>query len=392
MSNGPVCLFNNKVRKPFRDYFISGKRKINGSQVRKNFALREDAIAEKNRLEIRRLNAADEVKIVTTRLTLDQTREAETAFRLLEHGGGGLTVAVQYYLDNFRAPMTEMLLAEALEAYFVAKESEVQTKQLSNVQAKSIRKHLSVFSKEHPKFKIGQITTVVVKDFLSRHDWAAKTWNNQRSYISAFFTFCQDQNWVAENPASKVKFFTVKGAKGTAATISADEAADLMKFVADFSGGPRTQKPGIMVNHVALCLFAGIRPDTSDGEISKLPAEHIRKDLGRIVVEPWVSKTDELRHVDIQPNLHSWLDRYPLVEFPIMPKNAAKLMRTIREEMKLSQDVLRHTYISMHVAKFRSIGDAALQAGNSEAVIRKSYLNVKTREEAERFWNIFPPT
>lgn len=44
----------------------------------------------------------------------------------------------------------------------------------------------------------------------------------------------------------------------------------------------------------------------------------------------------------------------------------------------------------MFVAKFRSIGEAAIQAGNSESVIRKYYLDLKSREEAEAFFSILP--
>lgn len=44
----------------------------------------------------------------------------------------------------------------------------------------------------------------------------------------------------------------------------------------------------------------------------------------------------------------------------------------------------------MTVGAFRSVGDAALQAGNSEAVIRKHYLDLKSVEEADRFWRIVP--
>jgi len=50
--------------------------------------------------------------------------------------------------------------------------------------------------------------------------------------------------------------------------------------------------------------------------------------------------------------------------------------------------VLRHTFISMHVAKFRSMGDTALQAGNSEHMIKKHYLNRVTPPEAKQFWNV----
>ncbi len=42
------------------------------------------------------------------------------------------------------------------------------------------------------------------------------------------------------------------------------------------------------------------------------------------------------------------------------------------------------------VAKYRSMGEAALQAGNSESIIRKHYLDLKSKEEAEQFFAIIP--
>jgi len=51
---------------------------------------------------------------------------------------------------------------------------------------------------------------------------------------------------------------------------------------------------------------------------------------------------------------------------------------------------MRHTFISMFVAKFRSMGEAALQAGNSETIIRKHYFDLIDAEEADRFFGIYP--
>jgi hypothetical protein len=51
---------------------------------------------------------------------------------------------------------------------------------------------------------------------------------------------------------------------------------------------------------------------------------------------------------------------------------------------------MRHTFISFFVAKYRSMGEAALQAGNSESIIRKHYLDLKTPSEAENFFGIVP--
>jgi hypothetical protein len=92
----------------------------------------------------------------------------------------------------------------------------------------------------------------------------------------------------------------------------------------------------------------------------------------------------------IQPCLHAWLTRYPVERYPIIPRSASNLLAEVRKKFSLGHDVLRHVFISMHVAKFRSMGDTALQAGNSEAIVKKHYLNLVTPEEADAFWRIVP--
>ena len=146
-----------------------------------------------------------------------------------------------------------------------------------------------------------------------------------------------------------------------------------------------------MVPYFALTLFAGIRPDYKDGEIAKLAPKDIRLETGVIFIEPEVSKVNEKRSIQIQPNLAQWLQRYPISEYPIIPSRRFRDMWvSVRKRFNLSHDVMRHTFITMLVAKFRSVGDASLQAGNSEAVIRRHYLDIRTKEEAEKFWNIMP--
>ena len=66
------------------------------------------------------------------------------------------------------------------------------------------------------------------------------------------------------------------------------------------------------------------------------------------------------------------------------------LIADLRKKFKLGHDVMRHTFISMTVGAFRSVGDASLQAGNSEAIIRKHYLDLKSTEEADAFGRIVP--
>ena len=92
----------------------------------------------------------------------------------------------------------------------------------------------------------------------------------------------------------------------------------------------------------------------------------------------------------MQPNLAAWLRAYPLSKFPIVVGNFKKRREKFRDRFNLSHDVLRHTFISMFVAKFRSIGEASIQAGNSESIIRRHYLDLKSTEEGAAFFAITP--
>ena len=140
----------------------------------------------------------------------------------------------------------------------------------------------------------------------------------------------------------------------------------------------------------ALCLFAGIRPCLRTGEILRLKSEHVKTTAGVIRIDGEVSKVREPRMVTIQSNLGAWLKAYPLDKFPIIPANLQHIREKVAVEFPLTHDVMRHTFISMFVSKFRSLGEAALQAGNSEGIIRRHYLDLKSPEEAEQFFGILP--
>jgi len=168
-----------------------------------------------------------------------------------------------------------------------------------------------------------------------------------------------------------------------AQTVTAAQAAALMERMETYDGGR-------WVPCFALCLFAGIRPGVPHGEITKLKPDAVNLVDGVIHISAEVSKVREPRKVTIQPNLAAWLRAYPLDKGPIILGNFKKRRDRFAKKFNLTHDVLRHTFISMFVAKFRSIGEAAIQAGNSEAIIRKHYLDLKTTTEADAFFSIMP--
>ncbi|MGH7947140.1 MAG: hypothetical protein ACREF9_19360 [Opitutaceae bacterium] len=163
-----------------------------------------------------------------------------------------------------------------------------------------------------------------------------------------------------------------------------------------YAGPARSgHKPGYLGPYFALATFAGIRPSVRDGEIRKIQ-EFADKDLiidrkvGVIRITPDIAKTNDLRQTTIQPNLAAWLARYPIAEHPLIVRNAMDHVGLVRKRFELTDDVLRHTFISMYVGTFKSVGAGALEAGNSEAIVKKHYLNRVTDADAQAFWGIVP--
>jgi integrase len=384
-----------------RAYRVSGT--LDGKSVRRNFKTRSAAVAFRQQLEITFLNQQSDGQTVWTTLTQDQNRDAIAAVNLLKRSDSGksLTFAVKYLLDHYKEAAESTSVEDAVAAYKREKSKELERDLISRRQERAIRFEMDKFKSCFADCMVGEIQSDEIKNYLespygrSKVMPSAKTWNNRRGYLSTFFKFCLSNKYVAENPVLEVPQLRVRKSRGTAETLSAEQASDLMHWLETYQGkqnknGTWWGKPGCLVPYFALTLFAGIRPDWKDGEIKKLKLQDIRFDTDVILIEPEVSKVNEKRAINIHPNLKIWLEKYPLKEYPIIPRRMRDLLQNVRKEKKLPHDVMRHTFISMSVAANRSIGDAALQAGNSEAIIRKHYLNLKSVEEANHFWSIFP--
>jgi site-specific recombinase XerC len=235
------------------------------------------------------------------------------------------------------------------------------------------------------------VTTPLVESFLRSlrgkdgiSNASRKTWNNFRADLHSFFSWCADsqRRWLPNNPASPIVKFKVN--RGIPDVLSLGQAEALMNHVASFEGGA-------LAPYFALALFAGLRTG-EDGELHKL-ANHpergklIDLDNGVIHIQPEISKTGQYRQVKIRENLSCWLVDYPS---PILPVNHSRLIKKVRARFGLTHDILRHTFFSMHIASFESVGRAALEGGNTEGIIRRHYLNMTSREEGKRFWQIKP--
>jgi len=357
--------------------------RLHGLRIRKNFKSREDAAAERAALELKAMQATGGLRNATTFLTDAQLREAEATYQRLMGQPQSLTCYLDYALTTYRVPQREVPLADAVTEYLASKRIACERTLLSKLHLNSIRWELATLQKWFPGHTLAKFSAAGLLPYLERGSPSLKTYNNRRGVLSTFFKFAFQKDWITANPVEKTPHHRINHRRGSATTITAEQSARLMAYVETYRGGT-------FVPYFALCLFAGIRPHVECGEITKLRPECVRLDTGVIHIEPEVSKVRMKRHVTIQPNLAAWLRAYPLTKYRIIPPNVAIMRRRVFKAFGLTPDVLRHTYISMFVAKFRSMGEAALQAGNSESIIRKHYLDIKNPTEAEQFFSILP--
>lgn len=362
---------------------------LNGQRIRRQFSSQAEAMGERDRLAVQAANAAREIRAVNTRLTSAELAEAEASIKRL--GKTSLCFAVDWFLENYRPPVTECRLDIAITSFREAKAPHVTA-----LVDRDYRLALDALSTAFPEMKVHEPTTEKIEAYLKAQGLGPKGWNNLRGNLHAFFEWCRmpPRNWRVDNPVAPVQKFKI--VRGVPEIMSVDRVVELFAYLETYAGGPRSKaKPGCLVPYFALCTFAGIRPAVPGGEVWKIgnvadPAKIIDLENGVIRIGPDIAKTKDLRQVTIQPNLRAWLERYTLKDYPIIVPNMQAMVTKVRKRFSIGEDVLRHTFVSNHVARFRSLGSTALESGNSERIIKKHYLNLLHPMSSERFWEIVP--
>ena len=356
---------------------------LDGKRIRKNFPTRAEAEAQRQVFDIGSLQHQAGMRPTVTRLTDEQMHEAEAVFQRLAGHRQSLSFYVDLALANYREPERQKRLADAVAEYVASKEREFAQGQLSVPQIERIRCDLKRLQSHFPGIAVAELTVPTLVAYLELGLPALKTYNNRRGILSTFLKFAFHRGWIVENPIVRVPHHRIRRKRGSPETMTAAQAAKFMEDMEGFEGGR-------WVPYFALCLFAGIRPGVPNGEITRLKPADVKLETGLISISSEVSKVREPRKITIHPNLAAWLRAYPLDEIRLIPADGHKRRHRISQRFGLAHDVLRRTYISMFVAKYRSIGEAAIQAGNSESIIRRHYLDLKSAEEGEKFFGILP--
>lgn len=366
--------------------------KEDGKWKRKQFPSEAKAKAFMAVKQIELINEGAKQRTVLSKLNDEQIRQAEDAIHRLGNDYS-LNDAVDYFLKNHRKPDYTISLSDAVRLYLVHREEH-------GVRARSITSTRSVlrqFIDHMEDCNVHLVTTESIDGFLRSlrakdgiTKAKRKTWNNYRNDLNGFFVWAtqtvksDNRPFLFDNPVTKVMHFSAKQVadqKKDIVITSPENVQHLLSVLMRWRGG-------VLVKPYALAYLAGIRPDGEMRQLHKEGGNPINMRTGIISISAKVSKTKEARKVTISANLRAWLEAYK--DEPIIPTNYDRLNKQMRKHFGLTHDETRHSFISYHVSLHRSVGDAALQAGNSESVVKKNYLNERTREEGQQFFSIVP--
>jgi integrase len=213
------------------------------------------------------------------------------------------------------------------------------------------------------------------------------TKRNWKVRISAFFNWCISKKYCEANPTARLLY---KSRPGDVQIIAIEDVRLLLKTAEE------NERYRGIINYLAIGFFAGIRPD----ELRRLQWKDIRiqGQQPTIFVPSAIAKVGPSRSVAIYDTLHRFLTKYQ--SEPIRGPNFNKLFDELRMKAgyalkgqpgkKWVPDGMRHTFASMHVAKYGNEEELATLMGNSVEVIRGHYKKTIDPLIAEEFWKITP--
>jgi hypothetical protein len=171
---------------------------------------------------------------------------------------------------------------------------------------------------------------------------------------------------------------------------------------------PKTEKPAIFTPEELTRLFIVLRPSqllyvatmafggSRRAEFQRMNAGHFVDEENIACIDADIAKTSARRTLDIPDNLRAWMDvadtpeTGPLVSKKAVVKVSAEKAHLAAVGLTWKQNVLRHSFISYHWAKYRTPHLTAELAGNSVEIIKATYKSLVTPSAAEAWFNITP--
>jgi len=311
---------------------------------------------------------------------LSAPERVEVAAILQEMGRHGVSLSTVWrtYLDAQKGPpRVTMTLAEAIKETISVKTAARRRPRY----VEGLQDYLNLFARGREEMGIHRITPATIDQWFAGRSEAPHTRSSNTGRLASMFALAARRGWISDNPIDRLERVHVE--TKSPAVLSSSQAKRILAFTLE-------RYPKCCV-HLVLALFAGIRPE----ELLAIQWDCIRLQDGTVEIGAAASKVRRRRVVQLEPAAVKWLElaKSQKADLPLTPGRARVFIRKLRGVLgfrKWPQDILRHTAASYLVAKRKDLPAVAYSLGNSPGVLLRSYHNLVSSQEAERFWGLLP--
>jgi integrase len=404
----------NKGRDSFTvSYSTKGKRTqkmfadFDDAETYADSAAKKIAHGELDVLELRSEDALIYVRAKNemgpTGLALDFVAKDYAEILRLLKGRASPLEAVRDFVNRHPDNVPSKTVGEAVKEMLETKQREGASADYRKV----LRLYLDQFAEAYP-MQVRAVGTSHVADFLrdlkvgsadkkTERLATARTKNNARATLGAFFKFCKERGWLARSHEG-IEFVPKFREKG--GDIEILTVWEMTQYL--------THAREEMIAFLAIGAFAGLR----SAEITRLDWSEVHLADRFIEIKAGKAKTASRRIVPITDNLAAWLNGRAqesgrVMPFDNVPKQIGWLVEDVNAELKKqvkadgkdpdkAQQVkwkhngLRHSFISYRVAGIQNANQVALEAGNSPAMIFKHYRELVRPAEAAKWFAVKP--
>jgi integrase len=359
-------------KKNGREWFITGYPE--GKRLKVFFKTEKAAktAANERNAEIAATGTQDQLPYSLRITALEGSKE-------LEPFGKTLADAVSFYLAHLKRASASISVSELCDRVLEEFERRLKAEEASTRHFTSMKETVKRFRTKFADVPIKTLEGNEIKGWLAQEPLAIKTRNRHLGYIKNIFGMAKGWKLIVANPFEEVGAFN-NPKKEKIEILTPEEMSGFLSAL------DRDWLP-----FFAISAFTGLRSD----EVGQLDWKEIK--LGRSLIDlpPEKSKNGRRKLEEISTNLLTILSPFVRAEGPVKPPHKKLSHARLKAShtagiISWKQNCIRHSFCSYAVA-VKGLDWTALQADHSTKMLRDCYLEVVTKEDAERYWQIVTP-
>jgi integrase len=291
-----------------------------------------------------------------------------------------LLQAAKFFVDSAKAKARSISFLELFDLYL----------SLKSDRSESYRKELTITKNRLTQFHDQRVCDIAPEDietFLAGISPASR--NAILRYLKAIFNVGRRRGYLKSNPIDALEM-TYRPRKEVT-VLKPEEFERMLKAAleSDLS----------ILPYLVVCGYAGVRPE---GEATRLEWRDYDWTEGKLEVRPEITKNNQRRFVELEPNACRWLEAYRARGgniSGILAPFTEKELRTHRESNRRLAEIshwggslLRHSYASYWCVLHDNVDRLLFMLGHSSLeMLRRHYRRAVPVEQAKKYFSILPP-